>query len=372
MTNYSNSHYIGFMANYEVFAPNGVDIYPSNNSGGVAEIYGTVNPGDIVQLGLYINDSTNTVKMLLYDKTTGAHYSTSYSAFNATEFVGNPYSPSTNGFFTGLMTEWYNLEPTFGNQLEVIYSEYGDVREPAWLWIDEFYCRDGYACTSKQNIFYNSTSSPVYSAGPVVFASHGFAEEYAEYGEEFVTGITPIVAVNTTTQSTTISTTTSVSTTVVQANMHNSITLVFRPGWNLFSIPFQNYTIINNSCTSSDFSGPAWKLVGGNYQKTSSFVDGIGYWIKDSTPCNITISGTPVAASQFPLLSPGWNLIGSLPYSTQFSNISGNCNIIKGPFSFNSTTNSYNYSSEINPGLGYFVDVSSKCSLGSQTPPPPP
>jgi len=187
VTNYSSSHYIGFRANYEVFSPNGTSIYPLNGWGGIANL--NVNPGDTVQLSLVINATTNEVKMKAYDYNTGSYFVTNYSAFGATEFVGTPNSPSVNGFFTGLMTEWYNVYATFGNQLEVVYSEVGAVQQSAWLWVDEFYCSDGSHCYNKTNIFYNSTPAPVSSTR--IFSTHDFAEEYYNNGEDFVTGLTP-------------------------------------------------------------------------------------------------------------------------------------------------------------------------------------
>ncbi len=189
VTNDSNSHYIGFRANYEVFAPNGTSIYPGDEEGGVSEIYGNVNPGDNVKLGLYINTTTNKVTMSLYDWTTGAYYTTSYPSFGATEFVANPSSTGTNGFFTGLMTEWYNTAPTFGNQLEVLYREYGTVQGNVWLWNDEFYCADGYRCQSKQNIFANATATSISCASPYTFSSDGFSEECYNNAEDFATGV---------------------------------------------------------------------------------------------------------------------------------------------------------------------------------------
>jgi len=214
VTNASNSHYIGFRANYEVFAPNGTSIYPSGGGGGSVELHGNVNPGDTVTLGLYMNNSTGMVKMKVYDKTTGAYYDTEYPSYGATEFIGNSSSPFINhGFFTGLMTEWYNVDPTFGNQLQVLYQEYGAVQESAYLWFDEYYCLDGWMCNSKQTIFSNSTSVPIYSSNPYIFSADGFAEEYYDNGEDFETGVsapsttvTTTVLYSTTTPITTIST----------------------------------------------------------------------------------------------------------------------------------------------------------------------
>lgn len=175
-----------FRVIYKVFSPNGIGVYPPIGAG-MANL--NVNPGDTVRLALIINTTTNEVKMEAYDYNTGSYFVTNYSAFGATEFVGTLNSQGIKGFFTGLMTEWHNVSPTFGNQLKVLYSEVGNVQQSAWLWIDEFYCSDGYQCYNRTTIFYNSTPAPVSSTR--IFSTHDFAEEYYNNGEDFVTGLTP-------------------------------------------------------------------------------------------------------------------------------------------------------------------------------------
>jgi hypothetical protein len=181
-----NQHYVGFNANYEVFSPNGVSIYPANGGGGISTFNGPVNNGDTITLTLYF--SNGNVIMDATDLNTGAYADFSYSAEGANEFVGNPTSTSTNGFFTGLMTEWYHTFPWYGPGSLVTYNPYGAISSPAWMWVDEFFCYKGSAtCPSSDRIilFFNSTSSTVYPT--YTFDSNAAQLNYFP-GGEFTTG----------------------------------------------------------------------------------------------------------------------------------------------------------------------------------------
>ncbi|MEM0143311.1 MAG: hypothetical protein QXL94_05095 [Candidatus Parvarchaeum sp.] len=152
-------HGNGWQVNYEVFNPNGQSIYPQNGGSGTLNFNGPVNHGDKILLNLYF--SGGNIVMLAKDLNTGSSASTSYSAEGASTFLGNPYATNTNGYFTGLMTEWYHSRPYYGGEQAVNYSVYGkSFTNSAWLWADEFYCTDQ-SCYQKQNIFWNSTTSPI-------------------------------------------------------------------------------------------------------------------------------------------------------------------------------------------------------------------
>jgi hypothetical protein len=176
----------GFYANYEVFSPNGQSVFPQNGGGGVLSFSGPVNQDDIILLNLYFDNGS--VIMLVKDLNTGATASTSYSDEGASEFIGNSYAPEENGYFTGLMTEWYHTIPYYGNEQVVNYSIYGlTSNNGAWLWADEFYS------PTKEIIFSNSTESPIFFNGKTFheFHSNG-ATEYAN-PITFVTGNAPLI-----------------------------------------------------------------------------------------------------------------------------------------------------------------------------------
>ncbi len=176
-----------FLLSYEVFAPNGTSIFPSGGGTGLLNLSGSVNEGDIVLLNLYFKN--NTVVLLVKDWNTGAEGSITFPTYGATEFVGNPYSTATNGFFTGLMTEWYSTDPNFPIQQKVTYSPYGTITSPAWIWADEFYCTQ--PCYQKQVILDNVSSSPVYPTSPnYLTLTPGSTVEYTS-GAVFITGATP-------------------------------------------------------------------------------------------------------------------------------------------------------------------------------------
>ncbi len=174
----------GFDMNYEVFDTGGNSIFPSDGQGGVASFSGPVNAGDIVLLDLYFSDSNHSVTMLADDTNTKAVATESFSSMGATFFVGLPdYVANSNGFFTGLMTEWYHGSPYYEDEAPVVYSNPFFEVTSAWMWMDEF------DASTFQGVFSSNTTAPVSFADPTALQEFSFngTTEYAD-AFEFVTG----------------------------------------------------------------------------------------------------------------------------------------------------------------------------------------
>ncbi len=107
----------------------------------------------------------------------------------AAEFVGDTSSTSnSNGFFTGLMTEWYHTTAWYGPGNLVTYNPFGTISSPAWMWLDEFFCYEGSAtcpASDRISLFFNSTSSYVYPS--YALDSNAAQLSYLPNGE-FTTG----------------------------------------------------------------------------------------------------------------------------------------------------------------------------------------
>jgi hypothetical protein len=127
----------GFGLNYEVFAPNQTSVYPEGGAGGGMNPFsGPVNSGDKVLLSLTFQYGY--VIMYACDWNTSAYAIQGFDAMNASYFQGTPYGPSDeNGFFTGLMTEWYHGDPSYRDSSQVTYSTNLGVSS-AWMWMDQF------------------------------------------------------------------------------------------------------------------------------------------------------------------------------------------------------------------------------------------
>ena len=177
-----------FQASYEVFSPNGTSIFPTSGGAGLINMPIPINEGDKILLSLYFN--TTDVIMYVKDWNTGASAWAWYPKNGATEFVGNPSSTATAGFFTGLMTEWYHAQAWYQNEQAVTYSPYGQVPDRAWLWSDEFYCPDYPSCNNRQVLFFNQTQYPVVPYQSYYFTAYNATEEFTSSGD-FVTGATP-------------------------------------------------------------------------------------------------------------------------------------------------------------------------------------
>jgi PKD repeat protein len=174
----------GFGMNYEVFDPLGASVFPTSGGGGLSIIQ--VNPGDTVLLSLNFTASGGDVVMMAKDWNTGSTNSTIFGAKGATKFTGLTSNFEQNGFFTGLMTEWYHVDPYLANEREVAYSTNTNSVSSAWMWMDEFNVFGGL-------VFRDATTSPTtLSSRPnqlQPFYSHGAYEAVDSY--QFVTGFQP-------------------------------------------------------------------------------------------------------------------------------------------------------------------------------------
>ena len=165
----------GFNANYEVFSPSGQTIDPSNGGSGILQFSGTVNSGDYILLSLGFNNGN--VVMSAEDVNTSAYASATFSAYDADEFVGDSSnSMNSNGFFTGLMTEWYHVNEYYSEENLVKYTPSGSPDSPAWLWADE-----------KTNVFFDSTNSYITPSPNYTFIYDNATCTYYSNGE-FTTG----------------------------------------------------------------------------------------------------------------------------------------------------------------------------------------
>ena len=140
----------GFSGSYEAFAPNGSSVFPSNGGAGTLNV--KVNPNDPINLYLaFLNNSS--VEFLITDFKTNSSAVEYYSSFGATYFATAGALDTSEGFFTGLMTETYYSSAYYGNQSAVTYSPYGGSISQVWIGTDEYN-------TSGSNhapLFFNST-----------------------------------------------------------------------------------------------------------------------------------------------------------------------------------------------------------------------
>ncbi|HUI00428.1 MAG TPA: hypothetical protein VLX56_02220 [Nitrososphaerales archaeon] len=172
-----------FGFSYEVFGTGGKSVFPSNGGAGLVGFSKAVHSGDNVLLSLTF--SAGTAQMLAQDWNTGATAKATFSSEGATTFVGTDSNPSnSNGYFSGLMTEWYHVVPFSGNVGKVTYTDSGFALSSAWMWIDEFD-----TSTPNSPLFINQTQGPVqFTTTDQIFpfASHGITM----YGSahQFITG----------------------------------------------------------------------------------------------------------------------------------------------------------------------------------------
>jgi hypothetical protein len=155
----------GFGFASEAWAPGGVTHAPSP-----VAFTGTVNSGDTVELSLSL--SGDQVIASARDLNTSATGSTSFPAHRGSEFVGSQaqqsrarFSFATQGYFTGLMIEWYHVEANFDGDLQqkVIFSESATPIVSGTLGVGEW----NFSTTNPTSVF----SDTVNNGNPINFGA---------------------------------------------------------------------------------------------------------------------------------------------------------------------------------------------------------
>jgi hypothetical protein len=167
---------------YEVFSSSGKTVFPTNGGAGLDDFSGPVHSGDSVLLSLSF--AGGDVVMLAKDWNTGATANATYTSNGSTSFVGEKTEGgNSQGFFTGLMTEWYHVDQYSGNEQQVTYSSRTVTLSSAWMWIDEFNSQ-----TPSSPLFVDETPNPVtLTSNTLVPFSAGGATSYLS-AHQFITG----------------------------------------------------------------------------------------------------------------------------------------------------------------------------------------
>jgi hypothetical protein len=137
--------------------------------------------------------------------------------------------------------------------------------------------------------------------------------------------------------------------------------LSFKSGWNLFSLPEKLRFSNPNKCT---LQSQIWTYQNGNYVAvTGDLQPGVAYWAKVKDDCEITVTGYPITIGDMPRLTSGWNMLGSASQPIGFGSVASTCEGLKGPYAFDSATQSWYLADTMQPGVGYFLKVANDCGV---------
>jgi hypothetical protein len=151
------------------------------------------------------------------------------------------------------------------------------------------------------------------------------------------------------------------------------ITIKLERGWNQVSVPTGYDVSLSDMQKKCDITS-AWSYntALGQYSAAATFGKGIiGVWMKANSACTYELEA-PYASSWSTELKAGWNMIGAPLQATAISNLAGNCRITSGPWNYSPSASQYGYSEKLEPGKGYWVKVSSDCTMGSASDSVPP
>lgn len=134
-TVHSSNHLDGFNFFYQVYNPNGTSIFPASGGGGMLDFNGPVNIGDVVMLKL--NFTNGHVGMYAVDWNTNSSQYVQYGNMNATVFIPH-YSTPDAYYTTGLLEEWYHVNPYQCSRQQVIFSSSTMHQQNITVCVDEW------------------------------------------------------------------------------------------------------------------------------------------------------------------------------------------------------------------------------------------
>lgn len=147
--------------------------------------------------------------------------------------------------------------------------------------------------------------------------------------------------------------------------------LFLKKGWNLVSAPvvsslYKPFNLYPSNCiyNSSIF---IYTSSIQKYERANKMPNATGFWIRVVDDCKIVVKEGKVLTSNDPLptikLKAGWNIIGSFADDIDFNAIKGNCNILKGPYWYDTYSRKWYRTSYLEDGMGYVVNAADDCML---------
>jgi hypothetical protein len=171
------------------------------------------------------------------------------------------------------------------------------------------------------------------------------------------------------TTTTTIPTTTTMETTTTSSTTTTipTLSLSFKKGWNLFSIP---YTTIqaSDSCGVLSATFYYWSTSANKWEKVigiNNIKNAKGYWFYSDSDCSVGISGLGQTSSNEIKLYTGWNTIGSPsdPVS-DINTVSTACSITE-KYYYETETKQWREATSLEPFIGYYIYSSNNCQFSS-------
>ena len=142
-------------------------------------------------------------------------------------------------------------------------------------------------------------------------------------------------------------------------------------GWYLGSLPMQVDNDELHNLIPSALGAFGWDVPTQSYQAVTNLATESGYWFSLTQGDTTVIPGTPLESYTTHCLV-GWNLIGGIKDSVDFSNPNDNPDgAVIACFGWNSQTNQYYPSNWLAPDKGYWIAVMQECDLtvGEDIPP---
>ncbi|VVC02530.1 Uncharacterised protein [Candidatus Bilamarchaeum dharawalense] len=256
-------------------------------------------------------------------------------------------------------------EKSTNNVIQEIYTSKHNVDPNKYAEFDFPIGQDVYFEASLGNQKYGGLLSPVYNCDP----AH-YSQKSGEYIKFYVNGYWTATEIS--------------NSTVLEpsscSETEEYYTVELKTGWNLLSVPLSSNNEAEVVSTTCDVSKAYIFDPNTKSYLTTGYGVGVGdmvlvpnsFWVKTDSPCKIQFKGVSENTYQDGWsVRAGWVGFGG-PYSnTNWESMSGDCEVLSGPWRFDSEAWMWKKATTIKPGEGYFVKVKNSCTLGGSSSLPP-
>ena len=151
-----------------------------------------------------------------------------------------------------------------------------------------------------------------------------------------------------------------------------TIELPLEAGWNMVSVPVQADDMSASTVFAGSVAVYTWNPDSKSYVSPDTIDPKCGYWVAVTQDTTFTVSGTPVDTWTDDVIT-GWNMIGSIYGATvdvaDLVEVPPDSVLRNAIYWWNPENKSYESTSQILPGRGYWVAATETCAL-TMSPPP--
>jgi hypothetical protein len=168
---------------------------------------------------------------------------------------------------------------------------------------------------------------------------------------------------------------------VFSAAYAESMSFTLTKGYNLISVPFASVSFSGHEACGID---RVWTYYDGRYVSAMTSTSPLGlnyasFFVYTRNQCTLTLNNEIPGSYEVSTATlediwsagggafnfkNGWNFVAGFADSANFADVKGDCNVVKGPYSYDPIGRRWVSATRLEEGKGYIVKVNGDCEFG--------